>query len=658
MRKNIIHGAMDMVNPTDEQRERMREGILSRLPEEKKPARRTYQAKKAPTRRWSWIPAAAALFAVVLIGVFVLGRADREMPSLSNVSQTLTLDNLLGSSQYRASMEVKAYVQGYDMTGREEETLAEEYRAYGCMTGEMADKIDEICKKYSLNKEKSRISLDSAEEMFAEMGIQTMLLNPENLDTVTSNVSFDADGNFAFQGYLYGKGVWTEPIEYRAYRAMKSTLSTAYWQIGDTDSCTWESYTNASGNAVLLASGVNQSLILCDTGDSVIIIEGLNDTEGDMGISGITMQAFADTFDFSLEPITREDTKSIPEAYLPIIAKHAAARKEGWSAQQRMEADISPADFDYGYALLDLNGDGVDELIMTPGSAIIDLYYISNGLACRLPLNSEMYYGLCESSAILSSTTGEDGRFIDVISRLTKDYSLVTEKTLILDADGNWLAGITEADAQPITDDEANAIMVAYQTKIVAVTPLTDDSEETDGEMPAVYQEILDKYIRAITEGWGGERYAQEDMSIILRDISSLDSLGYTMIDLDGNGVEELILALDDESQTILDLYTLTEGEVVHVLSGWERISYFLRADGLILNIGAESASCTNYVFNRLSGGELIQEENIRFDAVRDIDNPWFMGSDLHAVTQQEAEAAISAHAIDRIPLTLLSQMQ
>lgn len=657
MKNDQIRNALDTVNPTNEQKVRMRAAIEARLPAEK-PVRRTYQAKQAPTRRWSWIPAAVAVFTVVILSIFVLGRTDGGAPVLSNVSQMLTLEGLLESSQYRASMEAKAYVQGYDMLDKEEETLAEEYRAYGCRTEEMARKIDEICKKYSMNKGKEAITVDTAEEMFAQMGIQTMLLNPDNLDTVTSNVSYDADGNFIFQGYLYGKGVWCDPIEYRAYRAMKSTLSTAYWQIGDTDNCTWESYTTTSGNPVLLASGLNKSLILCDTGDSVIIIEGLNETEGDMGISGITMQAFADTFDFSLKPIIREDTNSIPEAYLPIIAKHAAAKKEGWSAQQRMEADISPVDSDYGYALLDLNGDGVDELIMTPGSAIVDLYYISNGLAGRLPLNSEMYYGLCEGSAILSSTTGEDGRITYVLFRLTSDYSLVTEKTLILEADGNWLAGTTEADAQPITDDEANAIMVAYQTKIVAVTPLTDDSEETDDEMPTAYQEILDEYIRAITEGWGAEQYMQEDMSIILRDIRSLDSLGYAMIDLDGNGVEELILALDEESQTILDLYTLTEGEVVHVLSGWERISYFLRADGLILNIGAESASCTNYVFNRLSGGELIQEEIIRFDAVRDIDNPWFMGSDLHPVTQQEAEAAISAHAIDRIPLTLLSQLQ
>lgn len=661
MRKNIIHNAMDLVNPTDDQKERMWEGILSRLPEEKKAVRRTYQAKQAPKRRWSWIPAAVALFAVVLIGVFVLGRTDGGVPALSNVSQPLTLDGLLESSQYRASMEVKTYVQGYDMTGREEETLAEEYRAYGCRTEEMAKKIDEICKKYSMNKGKEAITVDTAEEMFAQMGIQTMLLNPDNLDTITSNVSYDADGNFMFQGYLYGKGVWCAPIEYRAYRAMKSTLSTAYWQIGDTDSCTWESYTTTSGNPVLLASGQNKSLILCDTGDSVIIIVGLNETEGDMGISGITMQAFADTFDFSLKPVTEEDTKLIPEAYLPIIATHAAAQKEGWSEEQRISADISPlVGYDYGYALLDLNGDGVDELIMTPGSAIMDLYFISpnDGLASHLLQANEMYYCLCEDNVILSSTTAEDGRITDVFSRLTSNYSLVTEKTLILEADGNWLAGITEADAQPITDEEASEIMCAYPTKIVEFTPFLKNSAETDDGMHAAYQEILNKYTRAIAEGWGGERCSQEDISIILRDIESLDSLGYALMDLDVNGVEELILACDDESQTVLDLYTLVDGELVHVLSGWERNSYFLRDGNLIFNIGTESGSCTNYVFSHLSGGELIQEEVIRFDTLRDMENPWFMGSDLHPVTQEEAEAAISAHTRDRIQLMPISQVQ
>lgn len=660
MKRNQIHDAMDVIHPTQEQKARMRAAIEARLLQEQT-GRREYQVRQTPSRRLTWIPAAVALFAVALIGVLVLGRTDGGTPSVSNVSQPLTLEGLLESSQYRASMEAKTYVQGYDMTGREEETLAEEYRAYGCMTEEMAEEIDEICKKYSLNKGKVRISLDSAEEMFAEMGIQTMLLNPDNLDTVTSNVSFDADGNFAFQGHLYGKGIWTDPIEYRAYRAMKSTLSTAYWEIGDTDGYVWESYTTISGAPVLLASGQNKSLILCDTGDSVIIVEGLNETEGDMEISGITMQYFADTFDFSLKPVTEEEQEAIPEAYLPIISTHASALKEGWSKDQRMNAGISPSsDYDYGYVLMDLNGDGVDELIMTPGSAIVDLYFISknDGLASHLLSENEMSYFLCEDNVILSLTTAEDGRITYILSRLTGDDSLVTEKTLILEADGSQLAGITEADAQPITNEEASEIMGAYPVKKVAFIPFSNNSAQTEDGMPVAYRELLNKYTCAITEGWGAEQYMQEDMSIILRDIRSLNSLGYAIIDLDGNGVEELILALDDESQTILDLYTLTEGEAVHVLSGWERISYFLKEDGLILNIGTESAFCTNYMFYRLSGGELIEEEIIRFDANRDIDNPWFMGSDLHPVTQQEAEAAISEHIMEHISLTLLSQMQ
>ena len=580
MRKNIIHGAMDMVNPTDEQRERMREGILSRLPEEKKPARRTYQAKKAPTRRWSWIPAAAALFAVVLIGVFVLGQAGTHGAELAAPEDTVpaftsrSLQDFFESGLYKAIQEWNAYLKTQKSSYN---AFVEPYPDYGCSSAQMQEKLDALCEKYGLSLKGRYTTVGDYEKLLDIVSVDSILRSQEGVMQNVTDFSngYYSDGSFEVGGQTligYSGTPWTYPITFSFYRLLKTTFYDVLLDIGDITQYAYWEYTTQSGVDLLLAQNEDQALILANRGDYVILILTEDNRVGDLKYGEISMdkaamEAFAETFVYVDGDPTQIQATAVATAQLQIYS--------------------------------------------TPSAQGTVVGTVEKGT--RLPLK------------VQESINGK-----------------------------KWGGIIGDNTGYPTGWVELENVEIIYDSG-----PTGEETVPTgESTVSQKYAQLLDKYVTAIQEGWGGERYAQEDMSIILRDISSLDSLGYAMIDLDGNGVEELILALDDESQTILDLYTLTEGEVVHVLSGWERNSYFLRENGLILNIGAESASCTNYVFNRLSGGELIQEENIRFDAVRDIDNPWFMGSDLHAVTQQEAEAAISAHAIDRIPLTLLSQMQ
>ena len=133
MKSQVICDALNAVNPTPAQRARMRAALEAQLPAEKPNRRGAHQQKASSQRWWTIIPAVAALFAVVLLGIFVLGRTDKASPSMSNVpAAPLTLESLLSSANYKASMEIKDYVQSYNATGDVDETLSESYRAYGC----------------------------------------------------------------------------------------------------------------------------------------------------------------------------------------------------------------------------------------------------------------------------------------------------------------------------------------------------------------------------------------------------------------------------------------------------------------------------------------------------------------------------------------------
>lgn len=476
MKSQVICDALNAVNPTPAQRARMRAALEAQLPAEKPHRRGAHQQKASSQRWWTIIPAAAALFAVVLLGIFVLGRTDKTPPSMSNVpTEPLTLESLQSSANYKASMEIKDYVQSYNATGDVDETLSEAYRAYGCRNTEMAQKVDEICTKYGLNKVGDGISPDTTEEMFTALNVRSMVKVSGNGDVTTSNPSYSADGNFEFWGATTVSGV-DYPIEYRVYRAMKQSLSTAYWEIENTSDYQWSNYVTTAGTDVLIAVGQNNSLVLTDTGDSVVVIVVMNATTGDTQTGKAALEAFANTFDLSLAPRTRN---------APV-----------------------------------------------------------------------------ETTAPTESGTA----------------------------------------------------------------------------IPEAYQPVIAKYVTALTEHWGGEACSNADISILVSYATSPSELGYALLDLDNDGTDELVIANDAERQVIYDLYSLVDGKLVHVFTGWDRNSYELREGYRILNIGSNGAASADYVYCHLSNGQLVTDSLIRFDAATDPDHPWFRGTgenDLAPITDE-----------------------
>ena len=496
MKSQVICGALNTVNPTPAQRARMRAALEAQLPAEKPHRRGAHQQKASSQRWWTIIPAAAALFAVVLLGIFVLGRTDKTPPSMSNVpTEPLTLESLQSSANYKASMEIKDYVQSCNATGDADETLSEAYRAYGCRNTEMAQKVDEICTKYGLNKVGDGISPDTTEEMFTALNVRSMVRDSGNGDVTTSNPSYSADGNFEFWGATTVSGV-DYPIEYRVYRAMKQTLSTAYWEIENTSDYQWSNSVTTAGTDVLIAVGQNNSLVLTDTGDSVVVIVVMNATTGDTQTGKAALEAFANTFDLSLAPRTRN---------APV-----------------------------------------------------------------------------ETTAPTESGTA----------------------------------------------------------------------------IPEAYQPVIAKYVTALTEHWGGEACSNADISILVSYATSPSELGYALLDLDNDGTDELVIANDAERQVIYDLYSLVDGKLVHVFTGWDRNSYELREGYRILNIGSNGAASADYVYCHLSNGQLVTDSLIRFDAATDPDHPWFRGTgenDLAPITDENWSEDEIYSAAASLPIAITS---
>lgn len=109
--------------------------------------------------------------------------------------------------------------------------------------------------------------------------------------------------------------------------------------------------------------------------------------------------------------------------------------------------------------------------------------------------------------------------------------------------------------------------------------------------------------------------------------------LGYLIKDLDGDGTKELIFganasekegADDSWDGIVYDIYTVSDGKLVHVLDGWEWNRYYLCSNGMIANEGSGGAANSNYSYYTFDGLKLNLVESVIYDAAKDADNPWF----------------------------------
>lgn len=123
------------------------------------------------------------------------------------------------------------------------------------------------------------------------------------------------------------------------------------------------------------------------------------------------------------------------------------------------------------------------------------------------------------------------------------------------------------------------------------------------------YGEVIETYRAVHRSGTGNMEKGVSEL------VNSYDFLGYAMVDLDGNGVDELILASDDYNsdypQIIYGVYTLQNGNAVCVTKSAARERYFMMVDGTFLMEGSSSAFSSCWAAYTFSGASLSLQEQV-----------------------------------------------
>ena len=143
------------------------------------------------------------------------------------------------------------------------------------------------------------------------------------------------------------------------------------------------------------------------------------------------------------------------------------------------------------------------------------------------------------------------------------------------------------------------------------------------------YDELLDKIDYINETNPTHEGYRSIGVCYIYGYPNRYDEGGFYLIDLDNDGVEEMLLGANGQDAwygIFYDIYTIKDGKLVQVVSGGERFTYELCKDNIIYNNCTGGASHGWNAYYTYSDGKLILKECVLYDfSYDDIDNDYFL---------------------------------
>ena len=365
--------------------------------EEFRQGKQKAQRKRLSIRKM-WLIAAVIALTLLLVGcaiVYVLslqnlaiGEEYREYYDGSSESVTiLSVQGVKGTPGYQAAKEWREWLQTYDQDQSvffSEEAYAEdfgdEYYAYNLYSREMKDKLDEICAKYNL-KLLGKLYVDPNETAACQaLQIQGILRPGVQAETNFGGIHYYACGAFGVEGTMTLTAPDTpwpyeEIVSFNCYR--KDSFSAINASVGAEGSYEEWTYTTSNGVDVLMVlEQRNENLghvaqIFADCGDYVFIFSA---REYDRIWTKEALESYAEAFDFTVQPqpVSRESLAeaedrqeaAAEEDAIQLEKKRLFYRELGYDSRikSRMELITHPSQL--GFWVTDLNGDGVEELIV------------------------------------------------------------------------------------------------------------------------------------------------------------------------------------------------------------------------------------------------------------------------------------------------------
>lgn len=652
MTRKDLKRAYDSMNPTREEKERMLRAILEQAetaPEEPSPKERIHYKQQSPEpEKRRVLPLIAACLALVLLGsVFVKWMGNRQENPVA-VEPTVVTE--FAENPYQELLEKYALA------------IAENWTPAQCTEAGFSSRTP-IANEYDgLYYAISDLDGDGTEELVITQSLWEEENRTEFLDLYTLKDGKPelvcSDRKF-LRPILYENGVIMtpdpismpfNPENYSGYYRLKNgsmELEIAIYQKLDEEWCEWDPVNQTSKKITAEMAGE--------------IIAGY-------GLCKLELHTIA-------EPGGHIQTgNALYEShYDHILAKYETAIAENWSAEQCEAADISvnvPYANGLGWCLMDIDGNGTEELLIADSAEVYDLYTL---MPDNLPGHILMSWGsnsyqLCEGGIIemreyYSKGSGWFWMELDGIDLVQKDMLHYTN----FEERDQYSYGPDSDSLEGISHEEAGELIFRYKTMELELTLFPERQVIDEFDEEAMFKTVMENYGLALKNDWDPGKCMEGGISLMIGYHGELyDSVGFAFLDLDGDGIDELLVT---DGNYIYDLYSFinTEEDIpVRIFSATERSTWMLvqgsrnrgNEGSYLYNHGSGGAGYSSHVYYRLQEGNLIPVEGFLYDAEDNPENPWFYYDGFEKgenCADFDAEAVVngsySSDVIDFIPL-------
>ena len=605
---------------------------------------------------------------------FIPPAVPGEEAQSAQIRNAISLQGYVGTPGYLANQEWNAFLESYQMPEEEPEIPTEQrldYLSYGCFFQDEIDKVDEICEKYGLNTLGIAWIEEEIETTFDALGIDGLLLQ-------------DAPANAQYhQGYYYGDGTfdipfaltltgdnspWEYPLDMRMRYVMKSSFDGVAASIGPLESYEEWTCTTAQGVDVLMALSESNALMIVDQTDAFLTVLINNVRAGDIteGAQMLTregMEAAAEVIDFMVDP-QEVDVAAAQARYDALgerLAQERAQREEALENKGYRERILQLAEKGYDsinavYALMDIDGNGIDELLLGQEDYFYNICTLDGDRSKSLIwfIDSTKAY-VCENGVLMYTDDGFNGqsyRYAKIVGTSIEYLDWVRYDSENTDApwirvcrkneDGTLSPVFTPEDQnlvdQPISEEEFHSVLASYQKL----------------EVPTV---SIKEYLTAIDHPFIQDSI-EDYLKYYISKSASPENIRYALRDLNGDGEPELLLGAGDTP--FGEVVMLVDGMIDLVLSDGTRNGLYL-CEGNIIEKVEKNDTFESHTYYRIEGHTAVEIDCVCYDAFANPDNPWYrytgkMGEPIYEqwLTADEYNAVLSAHPRIAIPMQSL----
>lgn len=337
----------------------------------------------------------------------------------------------------------------------------------------------------------------------------------------------------------------------------------------------------------------------------------------------------------------------IIQQYKDVLSKEEIEDENDYSSTLCMMVYEDHPSLNYGYSYVDVNNDGVTELLVgaydnksKTSKSFLDMYTIKDGLAtpCKSDIygqdetevhgNMDLQYYLANNGDIISKEPSQKNIDEFANGKLSYDeMSADCDQIGIFEYNGEKLHNkdyASDSNQYPSSNLKTIQYVPFFTSEKKSKTTATNNHQEYDVILKQYYDTASTQACSSTFDPIHPSRicdylpYAEDPLS----------DIGFAFMDLNDDGQDELLIGIMTSERSFCDVYTIKEN-VPHIVdlkdsfgtnpaSFWYRIWFSLTSDNKIYHFGSSGAKTYYASLGHMEGSTIITDKEYYYDGMED----------------------------------------